>query len=48
MTVEVIISGRMLPEASAAFAATSCKSVAEKFINLPPYAPNGVRLAATI
>lgn len=47
-TTESIISGFTFPAASAAFEATSAKSMLVLEDNLPPKAPNGVRLAATI
>ena len=48
MTTELTHSGLMFPDASAALVAISCRSVAEYFISLPPYVPNGVLLAATM
>lgn len=47
MTVSTI-SGFTLAAARAALEATVCKSQAVVLTNLPPYVPNGVRLAPTI
>ena len=46
--MEVTISGLIFPASRAARAAISCKSVAVKFVNFPPYVPKGVRFAATM
>lgn len=43
-----IVSGGTLPADKAALAANSAKSVLVKSFRSPPYAPKGVRLAATI
>ena len=46
--MELTISGLIFPASRAARAAISCKSVAVKFVNFPPYVPKGVLFAATM